>query len=51
MTVNRLLLVAALVLFILAAILAFGWIGHADVTDLLGLLGAGLACRTAAEVA
>jgi hypothetical protein len=35
--------VAALVLFILAAVFAFGWVGHASIGDVLGYIAGGLA--------
>jgi Sec-independent protein secretion pathway component TatC len=47
MTVNRLLLVAALVLFVLGAVLAFGVVGSASLAQVLGLACAGLACWVA----
>lgn len=49
--VNRLLLIAALVLFIIGALLAFGVVGHATLGTLLGLGLAGLACWVAAGIA
>lgn len=44
MTLADLFRVAALVLFILASVLGFGWIGDATVPQVLGLGFAGLAC-------
>jgi hypothetical protein len=38
------LLIAAVVLFIIAAILGFGWLGtHANLTDVIGVTDLGLA--------
>lgn len=51
MMLNRAFQVAALVLFILAAILAWGIVGSADALDVLGLACAGLACWVAAGLA
>ncbi len=47
---NRLFLVAALVLFIIGALLAFSVFGHATVADLIGLGLAGLACWVASAL-
>lgn len=51
MTLNRLLLIAALVLFTIGALLAFGVFGHATLATLIGLGLAGLACWVAAGLA
>ncbi len=51
MTLNRLLLIAALVLFAIGALLAFGAFGTATVADLIGLGLAGLACWVASALA
>ncbi len=48
---NRLLLIAALVLLIIGAVLGFGLVGSATVPQLIGLVSAGLACWVASLVA
>lgn len=50
MTLDNALRVAALVLFIIGALLAFNVFGNATVPDLLGLGLAGLACWCASAV-
>lgn len=49
-TLDRVLLVAGLVLFIIAALLAFSVIGAASLASVLGLIAAGLACWIAAAL-
>lgn len=50
MTLDNALRVAALVLFIIAGILSFGWIGDATIPQIIGLDSFGLACWVAAGV-
>lgn len=50
MTLDNALRVAALVLFIIGALLAFNVFGNATILDVLGLDSAGLACWCAAGV-
>lgn len=51
MTTNRLLLVAALVLFILAALVCFGMIASWTIATALGLGFTGLGCWVGAALA
>lgn len=50
MTLDNLLRVAALVLFIIGALLAWNVFGNATIPDLFGLTLAGLACWCASSV-
>jgi len=45
-----LLRLAAVVLFVLAALGGFGWLFHPELLTLLGLIAAGLACWCASGV-
>lgn len=49
-SLNRALLVAGLVLFVIASLLAFQVFGSATIGDLFGLTDAGLACWIAAAL-
>jgi hypothetical protein len=49
-TLDRVLLVAGLVLFIIAALLAFSVIGAVSLATVLGLIAVGLACWIAAAL-
>ena len=48
MTLSDLFRLAAVVLFVIGALLAWNVFGNASIADLLGLALAGLACLTAA---
>jgi hypothetical protein len=43
MGISSLLRIIALVLFVIAGVLAFGWIGNTNAFDLLGYIAFGLA--------